>query len=48
MAGEVRQPIDQAKLEKYINDNVPEIKTPIQLKQVCQFKTIRRIPHHPH
>ncbi|SMQ49046.1 unnamed protein product [Zymoseptoria tritici ST99CH_3D7] len=33
MAGEVRQPIDQAKLEKYINDNVPEIKTPIELKQ---------------
>lgn len=34
MAGRVRQPIDEAALEKYISSNVPEIKTPIDLKQV--------------
>ncbi|KAF2119699.1 kinase-like domain-containing protein [Lophiotrema nucula] len=33
MAGPVRQPIDTASLEKYIDTNVPEIKTPISLKQ---------------
>lgn len=34
MAGPVRQPIDLASLERYIDNNVPEIKTPLQLKQV--------------
>ena len=34
MAGEVRQPIDLASLERYIDNNVPEIKTPLGLKQV--------------
>ncbi|KAK8254780.1 acyl-CoA dehydrogenase family member 11 [Phyllosticta capitalensis] len=33
MAGAVRQPIDVASLEKYIDRNVPEIKTPIDVKQ---------------
>lgn len=37
MAGRVRQPIDEAALEKYISDNVPEIKTPIDLKQVSEL-----------
>lgn len=34
MAGKVRQPIDLKALEKYIDQNVPEIKTPLDLKQV--------------
>ncbi|PIA98344.1 putative acyl-CoA dehydrogenase IBR3 [Cercospora beticola] len=33
MAGPVRQPIDQAALEKYLNQHVPEIQTPVDLKQ---------------
>ncbi|TFB06261.1 putative acyl-CoA dehydrogenase IBR3 [Trichoderma ghanense] len=33
MAGAVRQPIDEKALAKYIDDNVPIIKTPIDLKQ---------------
>ncbi|KAI9813076.1 MAG: hypothetical protein M1827_004296 [Pycnora praestabilis] len=33
MAGVVRQPIDVASLEAYIKSNVPEIKTPIDVKQ---------------
>ncbi|KOS18653.1 Acyl-CoA dehydrogenase family member 10 [Escovopsis weberi] len=33
MAGQVRQPIDEQALEKYIRDNVPAIQTPIELKQ---------------
>ncbi|KAF2006266.1 phosphotransferase enzyme family domain protein [Amniculicola lignicola CBS 123094] len=33
MAGPIRQPIDIKRLEKYIDDNVPTIKTPISLKQ---------------
>ncbi|ERF72212.1 hypothetical protein EPUS_02099 [Endocarpon pusillum Z07020] len=33
MAGEIRQPIDIAALEKYVKDNVPEIKTPLKVKQ---------------
>lgn len=36
MAGRVRQPIDQVALESFLLDNVPEIKAPIQLKQVRQ------------
>ena len=34
MAGKVRQPIDLASLERYIAANVPEIETPIDVKQV--------------
>ena len=34
MAGPVRQPIDLKALEKYVNEHVPEIKTPLDLKQV--------------
>ncbi len=34
MAGEIRQPIDLAALEKYIEKNVPEIRTPLEVKQV--------------
>ncbi|KAI8248252.1 acyl-CoA dehydrogenase family member 11 [Colletotrichum sp. SAR 10_77] len=33
MAGRVRHPIDQTALERYIEKNVPEIKTPIDIKQ---------------
>ncbi|KIW14762.1 hypothetical protein PV08_07547 [Exophiala spinifera] len=33
MAGPVRQPIDLAALERYVDKNVPEIKTPLDLKQ---------------
>jgi len=33
MAGVVRQPIDVASLEKYIANNAPEIKVPIDVKQ---------------
>ncbi|KAI6770023.1 hypothetical protein HG530_004652 [Fusarium avenaceum] len=33
MAGRIRQPVDETALEKYISDNVPVIKTPIDLKQ---------------
>jgi hypothetical protein len=36
MAGEVRQPIDLKSLERWIDKNVPEIKTPLDLKQVSQ------------
>jgi hypothetical protein len=34
MAGIVRQPIDIPSLERYISKNVPEIKIPIDVKQV--------------
>ncbi|KAK4936454.1 hypothetical protein LTR10_022671 [Elasticomyces elasticus] len=33
MAGQVRQPIDLPSLERYIDKNVAEIKTPLELKQ---------------
>lgn len=35
MAGNVRQPIDIASLERYISANVPEIQIPLDVKQVC-------------
>lgn len=35
MAGQVRQPIDEKAFEKYLSENVPTVKTPIELKQVC-------------
>lgn len=34
MAGAVRQPFDEAAFERYLLEHVPEIQTPIQLKQV--------------
>ncbi|KAH8668398.1 kinase-like domain-containing protein [Xylariales sp. PMI_506] len=33
MAGRVRQPIDVPSLERYVNQHVPEIKTPLDVKQ---------------
>ncbi|RAH50800.1 phosphotransferase family protein [Aspergillus brunneoviolaceus CBS 621.78] len=33
MAGAVRQPIDVPSLERYLDQNVPEIKTPVDVKQ---------------
>ncbi len=35
MAGAVRQPIDVASLERYIEKSVPAIQVPIDVKQVC-------------
>ena len=34
MAGQIRQPIDIPALERYIEQNVPQIKTPLEVKQV--------------
>jgi hypothetical protein len=34
MAGQVRQPIDLASLERYVAANVPEIQVPLEVKQV--------------
>lgn len=34
MAGRIRQPIDIKSLEGYLNIHVPEIKTPLDVKQV--------------
>lgn len=34
MAGQVRQPIDVASLERYVAANVPEIEVPLDVKQV--------------
>lgn len=42
MAGPVRQPIDLASLERYIDTNVPEIKTPLELKQVRESRYMSR------
>jgi hypothetical protein len=39
MAGQVRQPIDIASLERYVAANVPEIQVPLDVKQV-----MRRVP----
>lgn len=36
MAGQVRQPIDVASLERYVAANVTEIQVPLDVKQVCQ------------
>jgi hypothetical protein len=38
MAGSVRQPIDIASLERYVTANVPEIKVPLDVKQVRLFR----------
>lgn len=37
MAGPVRQPIDLKAFERYVDQHVPEVKTPLDLKQVCHF-----------
>jgi hypothetical protein len=34
MAGPVRHPVDVKALERYLSDAVPEIKAPVDLKQV--------------
>ena len=34
MAGAIRQPIDISALQRYIEQNVPQIKTPLEVKQV--------------
>lgn len=34
MAGAIRQPIDIPALQRYIEQNVPQIKTPLEVKQV--------------
>lgn len=38
MAGAVRQPIDIPSLERYIDQNVPALKTPLDVKQVCKHR----------
>lgn len=38
MAGRVRQSIDEKAFEKYLSENVPAVKTPIELKQVSSYK----------
>jgi hypothetical protein len=43
MAGEVRQPIDIPSLEKYIDQNVPEVKTPLDVKQVSLAPSIKKL-----
>lgn len=40
MAGAVRQPIDIPSLERYIEQNVPALKTPLDVKQVSEAKAI--------
>lgn len=42
MAGEVRQPIDIPSLEKYIDQNVPEVKTPLDVKQASLAPSIKK------
>lgn len=37
MAGPVRQPIDQASLERYLEKTAAVIKPPIELKQVSDL-----------
>jgi len=44
MAGPVRQPIDLDALTRYIEKNVPEIKTPLELKQVRTTNSSRNRP----
>jgi hypothetical protein len=43
MAGPVRQPIDIQSLERYIEGNVPLIKTPLDVKQVCMPLILQEI-----
>jgi hypothetical protein len=44
MAGVVRQPIDVQSLERFISQNVPEIKTPIDVKQVIFLTLAKQFP----
>lgn len=39
MAGRVRQPISIEAIEKYVGQNVPEIKGPLDVKQVRSNET---------
>lgn len=39
MAGRIRQPIDIKSLEGYLDTHVPEIKTPLDVKQVGSRNT---------
>lgn len=39
MAGRVRHPIDVKALERYIEQHVPEIKTPLDIKQVGMLRS---------
>ena len=43
MAGPIRQPIDLKSLEKYIENEVPEIKTPLEVKQVGRARQVDRV-----
>jgi hypothetical protein len=45
MAGPIRQPIDLEKLQSYIEKNVPEIKTPLDVKQV-RYQSLSRDQYH--
>lgn len=46
MAGAVRQPIDEKAFEKFLEENVPIIKTPVDLKQASiAFAIARRTVH---
>lgn len=47
MAGPVRQPIDIKNLDKYIQDHVPEIATPLDVKQVCPRPSIHSCYSNP-
>jgi hypothetical protein len=40
MAGPIRQPIDIKSLERYLERQVPEIKTPLDIKQVNQHVSL--------
>lgn len=40
MAGPIRQPINLDNLSKYIDQNAPEIKTPIDVKQVRSARSL--------
>lgn len=42
MAGRIRQPIDEAAFSNFIEKNVPEIKLPIDVKQVCRSRSARK------
>lgn len=43
MAGTVRQPIDLKSLSSYIDRSVPEIRLPIEIKQVDGLTSMHRI-----
>jgi hypothetical protein len=42
MAGPIRQPIDLDALAKYIDHHVPDIKTPLDVKQVYIYTPSNR------